>query len=59
LSKYFKKNYPNGKYYSVYEAGFSGYWMDRELRENGIENIIVNPADIPTTNREKEKKGRS
>lgn len=56
LSNYLKRNYPNGKYYCVYEAGFSGYWIDRQLRNNGIENIIVNPADVPTTNREKEKK---
>jgi transposase len=56
LAKYLRRNYPKAKYYSVYEAGFSGYWADRELRKNGIENIIVNPADVPTTNKEKEKK---
>ena len=56
LAKYLRKNYPKAKYYSVYEAGFSGYWADRELRRRGIENIIVNPADVPTTNKEKENK---
>jgi len=59
LVNYLKKNYPRASYYSVYEAGFSGYWIDRQLRKNGIRNIIVNPADIPTTNREKDKKRRS
>lgn len=49
-------NYPKAKYHSVYEAGFSGYWLDRKLRANGIENIIVNPADVPTTGKEKDKK---
>ncbi len=48
LHKYLRKHYPGGEYYSVYEAGFSGFWADRVLRELGIKNIIVNPADVPT-----------
>ncbi len=56
LVSHVKKNYPKAYYYSVYEAGFSGYWVDRKLKRNGIKNIIVNPADIPTTGREKDKK---
>ena len=31
----------------------SGYWIDRALKEEGINNIIVNPADIPTKNKER------
>jgi transposase len=53
LSDYMKKHYPGGEYHSVYEAGFCGYWIHRELTEAGIKNIIVNPADVPTTNKEK------
>ena len=53
LSDYLHRNYPGGNYYSVYEAGFSGYWIDRALKEEGIKNIIVNPADIPTKNKER------
>jgi transposase len=53
LSKYLRKNYPAGKYRSVYEAGFCGYWIDRQLKSLGIENIIVNPGDVPTSNKEK------
>ena len=48
--------YPNGNYHSVYEAGFSGYWADRELRRLGIDNIIVNPADVPTRSKERRRK---
>jgi len=48
LSNYLKRNYPNAIYYSVYEAGFSGFWADRQLRSMGIINIVVNPADVPT-----------
>lgn len=53
LSRYLKLHYPGGKYQTVYEAGFSGYWIDRELRKLGITNIVVNPADVPTSNKEK------
>ena len=56
LSKYLHKNYPGGIYQSVYEAGFCGYWIDRQLQALGIRNIIVNPADVPTSNKEKTRK---
>ena len=56
LSEYMHRNYPGGNYFSVYEAGFSGYWIDRALKETGINNIIVNPADIPTKNKERIRK---
>lgn len=53
LHRYLSKNYRGGDYYSVYEAGFSGFWIDRRLHQLGIKNIIVNPADIPTKNKER------
>ena len=56
LFKYLNKHYPNAEYYSVYEAGFSGFWAHRELSLLGIKNIIVNPADVPTTHKEKTQK---
>jgi len=56
LVSYMRKNYPGGRYRSVYEAGFCGYWPDRALRRLGFENIIVNPADVPSTNKEKDRK---
>lgn len=56
LAGYLRKNYPNARYLSVYEAGFCGYWIDRKLRALGIENIIVNPADIPTKQKERRRK---
>jgi transposase len=56
LLKYMQKNYPNGTYISVYEAGYCGYWIDRQLRSLGIKNMIVNPADVPTKNKEKRSK---
>lgn len=53
LIEHLKSNYPNGEYHSVYEAGFCGYHIDRALRAGGVKNIIVNPAHVPTTYREK------
>lgn len=53
LKRFLKKNYPGGLYYSVYEAGFSGYWLHRQLVELGIKNIVVNPGDVPISNKEK------
>lgn len=56
LAKYLKQKYPEGNYHSVYEAGFCGFSIHRELEKNGIRNIIVNPADIPTTDKDKRQK---
>lgn len=56
LSNYLKENYPNGTYHSAYEAGFSGLWAHYQLKALGINNIVVNPADIPTTQKEKVQK---
>ena len=53
LNKYMVQNYPGGRYYSVYEAGFSGFWAHRELESFGFNNIVVSPTDIPTSNKEK------
>jgi transposase len=56
LYGYMNKRYPRGIYHSVYEAGFCGYWIDRELRRLGFNNIVINPADVPTTQKEKSTK---
>ncbi len=56
LKRYLQNHYPEGNYYSVYEAGFSGFSIHRELIQIGINNIVVNPADIPTTDKERKQK---
>jgi transposase len=53
LSRHLKINYPGASYKSVYEAGFCGYGIDKKLKEYGIENIIVNAADVPTKSKER------
>lgn len=56
LHKFLTCNYPGTTYYSVYEAGFWGFWIHRELVHWGINNIVVNPADVPTMSKEKLRK---
>jgi transposase len=56
LADYLKRNFPGGNYLSAYEAGFCGYSIHRQLEIHGIKNIVVNPADIPTTDKEKKQK---
>src|SRR4030042_1343959 len=56
LSNYLKENFPNGTYHSAYEAGFSGLWAHYQLKALGVNNIVVNAADIPTTGKEKVQK---
>jgi len=53
LYHYLVKNFPNGTYHTAYEAGFCGYWIHNKLKALGIDSIVVNPADIPTTDKEK------
>ena len=45
LHGYLTKHFPNGSYYSVYEAGFCGFWIHEQLQSLGINNIVVNPAE--------------
>ena len=56
LSRYLDKHYPKAYYHSVYEAGFCGFWIHRELTSLGINNIVTNPADVPTRHKEKRRR---
>ena len=56
LYQHMISNYPGGIYKCVYETGFSGYWSHRQLVQLGIDNIVTNAADVPTSNREKDRK---
>jgi transposase len=41
---------------SCYEAGREGFWLDRALREKGIENIIVDASSIEVNRRQRRAK---
>ncbi len=53
LRNYLERNFPGATYHTVYEAGYPGFWIHDQLREKGIDCIVVNPADIPTTDKER------
>jgi transposase len=53
LVKYLNRNFPGATYQAVYEAGFSGYWTHDRLQEQGVDCLIVNPADVPTKDKER------
>jgi transposase len=48
-----QKNYPGANYKVAYEAGKFGFWIHRQLTALGIECLVVNPADIPKTQKDK------
>jgi transposase len=56
LWNYLRKNFPGANYHSAYEAGFCGFHAHRELINFGVSNLVVNPSDIPTTDKEKKQK---
>lgn len=56
LAKLLKKDYPGATYYCAYEAGFCGFWIQRELEKNGISCIVVHAADVPQTDKRKRSK---
>ena len=56
LHRYMNKHYPGGLYYTVYEAGYCGFWIQKQLEECGFLSIVINPADVPTTHKEKTNK---
>jgi transposase len=56
LAQYLNRTFPGGNYYAVYEAGFSGFTACRELQELGINCMVIHPADVPTSQKEKQQK---
>ena len=56
LVSYLHRNFPHATYHCVYEAGYCGYWIHDQLRAYGIDCIVINPADVPTSDKEKKHK---
>jgi transposase len=56
LVNYLHRNFPGANYHSVYEAGYCGFWIHEELKALGVESIVINPADVPTKDKEKRNK---
>jgi transposase len=56
LADYLRRTFPGANYKCVYEAGYCGFWIYHALKKENIECIVINPADVPTTNKEKKQK---
>lgn len=52
LVEYLKRHFPGATYHCVYEAGYCGFWICEELCRAGVDCIVINPADVPTTDKE-------
>src|SRR5688572_6239860 len=52
LYHYLQHSYPQAQYVCAYECGKFGYWIQREFKQLGIECLVVNPADIPSTHKD-------
>jgi transposase len=56
LVRHLRRNFPNATFKCAYEAGYSGFWIQKALNKKGLDCIVVNPADVPTTDKEKKLK---
>lgn len=52
LHHYLTHNYPGASYMCAYESGKFGYWIQRRFHHFGINCLVVNPADIPSTHKD-------
>jgi transposase len=56
LASFLRKHYPGAAYKCVYEASFGGFNAQRLLVSEGISCMVIHPADVPTTDKEKRQK---
>lgn len=52
LLHYLTQNYPGARYICAYESGKFGYWIQRQFQRSGVACLVVNPADVPSTNKD-------
>lgn len=53
LTSLLRHDYPGAHYLCGYESGFSGFWIQRQFQQKGIECYVVHAADIPSTQKHK------
>lgn len=56
LLSHLRKNYPDASYELVYEAGFSGFSLQRSLECKRINCLVINAADVPSSDKDKKRK---
>ena len=52
LQQYVQKKFPEHEVSCCYEAGCCGYWIARGFKQLNWKVIVVNPADVPRTNKQ-------
>lgn len=56
LKTYLDHSFPGAKVVCAYESSKLGYWIYRKLSQFGYHCLVVNAADIPTSNKESSSK---
>ena len=56
LAKHLQREYHGAEYLAGYEAGYSGFWLQRQLTAHGIPCVVLNPADIASTDKDRRRK---
>jgi transposase len=56
LLNHLRKKYPGASYQVAYEAGFCGFGLQRGLQKSGVIWVVVNPSDVPSSDKEKKRK---
>ena len=56
LRTYLDHHFPGAPVTCAYEASKFGFWICRELNSYGYHCLVVNPSDIPTSNKESSNK---
>lgn len=56
LHRRLELTYPNANFVGVYEAGFCGYGLVRELKEYKVELHAIHAADVPSTDKDRQLK---
>lgn len=56
LAGYLSNRFPGATFLSAYEAGFCGTGIHQQLCRAGLKNIIIHPADLPQTDKQKNNK---
>lgn len=52
LHHFLVSHFPGAKYTCAYESGKFGFWIQRHFNQLGIQCLVVNPADIPSTHKD-------
>lgn len=56
LSGYLRKHYPGASYKLAYEAGFCGFWIQREFTRQQTDCVVIHPGDVPTSDKDRKRK---